>query len=231
MAAVLASGDGALLSHRSAATLWNLRTGGTKIEVTAESSGRRGPAGLVLRETRHLHPSDRWEIDGIPITSLARTLVDLAAVVDRRRLERAFEEADRIGKLDLKKLEAALDRARGKRGVKTLRRLIAEQRTAFDTRSDLERDLIAYLREHGLPLPQCNVLVEGYLVDAYWPDRRLVVELDGYAFHDRTHRSFDGDRERTVDLQLGGYTVVRLTSKTLGRIEGFLSTPAASAGR
>ena len=102
MAAVLACGEGAVLSHRSAAHLWNLKAGGTRIEVTAPASGRRAPDRVRLYRTRRLGSEDRTRIEGIPVTNLARTLIDLAGVVDRRRFERAFEEAERNRQLDVR---------------------------------------------------------------------------------------------------------------------------------
>ena len=212
IAAVLACGEGALLSHRSAGHMWNLKTGGSRIEVTTESSGRSGPERVLLHETRLIHPDDRARLDGIPVTSLARTLVDLASVLDATRTARAFEQAERNRQLDVTSLTAACDRAPTKRGVGVLRALIAERRTPADTRSALEQEFIERLRAAGLPLPVCNVMVESYMVDALWPEHRLIVELDGFAFHDRTRRDFDNQRIRRNHLQLAGYTVAELTA-------------------
>jgi very-short-patch-repair endonuclease len=216
MAAVLACGPGAVLSHRSAARLWNLQTDGAKIEVTSASRGRRRKRGPILvHETRELPSQDRGTIDGIPVSSLARTLVDLAAVVNPDRLGRAWEEADRMRKLDVRAVEEVLARSRGRKGTKHIRALIAERRVATDTREGMERDLADAIRKARLPTPAFNVLVEGYLVDAVWFERRLVVELDSYAFHDGTRKSFDHERERHTAPQLKGWTVVRLTSSQM----------------
>ena len=217
MAAVLACGDGALLSHRSAAFLWNLRAGGTRIEVTVPAAGRTAPQRVLLHRTRRFHPDDRTIIDGIPITSLARTLVDLAAVVDRRRFERAFEEAERIGKLDVRALSEALDRCPNRSGTGVVRALIAESRMPAETRPGLERQFIERIRDAGLPMPACNVPIEGYVVDAVWPEARLIVELDSFAFHDRTRRSFESDRRRRTKLKLAGWHLVELTSGQMPR--------------
>ena len=212
MAAVLACGPGAVLSHRSAARLWNLKTDGAKIEVTTVSSGRTRQRGSVLvHETSDLPKQDRAVLDGIPVTSLARTLVDLAAVVDPTRLGRTFEEAERIRKLDIRAIEAVLLRSNGRNGTKHVRALIAERRPATDTREGLEREFAEIIRQAGLPVPVYNALIGGFLVDAAWMDRRLIVELDGYDFHDRTRKSFEAERVRHTHLQLRGWTVIRLT--------------------
>jgi very-short-patch-repair endonuclease len=212
MAAVLACGPDALLSHRSAATLHNLKTSWNKIEVISASRGRPGPPGVTLHTTRDLPKQDRQRVDNIPVTSLARTLVDLAAVVDYQRLGRAFEEAERIRELDVRAVKEVLLRSHGRRGTQAVRRFLAEGRTATDTREGIERDFADRLREARLPLPAFNVLIEGFLVDAVWVQYRLIVELDSYAFHDGTRRSFDEDRIRRNALTLKGWTLLHITS-------------------
>jgi hypothetical protein len=137
-------------------------------------------------------PARHWGwIDGIPVTSLARTLVDLAGVVSRERFENAFEEADRLGELDVREVEDVCDRSPGRRGVRRVRALIAARRMPTDTREGLERKFARIIREASLPMPAFNVAIGGYVVDAVWPDHKLIVELDSYAFHDRTIESFE----------------------------------------
>ena len=211
MAAVLACGPKAVLSHRCAADLWCLGSGGTRLEVSVPGAQRRRPKIILLYQPRDLPPRDRGTIDAIPVTSLARTLVDLAAVVTADRLGRAWEEADRLGELDVRAVEDVLARGPNRPGTGNIRALIAERRVANDTREGMERDFADEIRKAKLPMPAFNVLVEGYLVDAVWFDSKLVVELDSFAFHDRTLRSFDSERERHTALQLKGWTVVRLT--------------------
>lgn len=211
MAAVLACGRDAVLSHRCAADLWNLRVGGTRLEVSVAGARRRRSGSILVYQPRNLPPQDRTEIDGIPITSLARTLVDLAAVVDSRRLGRAFEEAERIGELDLRTVNDVLARSPNRKGTGNVRALLAERRPTTDTREGLERDFADIVREAGLPAPAYNVLVEGFLVDAAWMPQRLIVEIDSWAFHDKTRHNFENERARHTALQLKGWTVVRLT--------------------
>jgi very-short-patch-repair endonuclease len=180
--------------------------------VTTVSSGRTRQRGSILvHETGDLSTQDRTVLDDIPVTSLARTLVDLAAVVDATRLGRAFEEAERIQMLDVRAVEEVLRRSNGRKGTKRVRALLAERRTATDTREGLERDFADVIRQAGLPIPAYNALIEGFLVDAVWMDRKLIVEIDGYSFHDRTRRSFEEERVRHTHLQLKGWTVIRLT--------------------
>lgn len=210
MAAVLACGPGAVVSHRTAADVHGLRIGGTSVEVSVASSGRRGPGGVLLHQPRHLDRCDCSVVDGIPVTTVARTLVDVAAVVSRRRLERAFDEAERREKIDISALAEVCARSNGRRGVATLRALIAERRVVPETKEELEHRFIELLRAAGIPLPSCNVLIEGVLVDAVWPAEQLVVELDSYGFH-RTRAQLERDHESTVKLQLSGWRVVRLT--------------------
>ena len=230
MAAVLACGPEALLSHRSAATLHNLKTGGSKIEVISASRGRPGPPGVTLHTTRDLPSRDRTEIDGIPVTCLARTLVDLAAVVDYQRLGRAFEEAERIQKLDTRAVREVLRRSRGRKGTAAVERLLAERRIATGTREGLERDFADAIRDCGLPMPAFNVLIEGFLVDAVWVSHRLIVELDSYAFHDKTVNGFHRERGRYAELILKGWTVVPLTDRQIRRTAEIVG-PLLSAAR
>jgi hypothetical protein len=214
MAAVLACGEEALLSHRSAAALWGLAPyAGSSIDVTAPGS-RRAPrnklivhGGLVRSEERSVH-------DAIPVTSVARTLLDLAEVVDRRRLERAIEEVDRRGLFDLRAIQRVCERNRGRRGLRPLLTLLPSLAPAPETRSELERRFVHLCAEAGLPTPVMNAQVAGFEVDALWPRAGLVVELDGYAFHG-TRAAFERDRAKDAALQVAGYRVLRLTHRRL----------------
>ena len=182
---------------------------------TAVGRSRSGQTGIALHQVRRLHAQDRAAVDEIPITSVARTLLDLAEVVSRRRLERAFEEADRRDLLDLTAVWGLLERSPGRRGRKPLGALLTERyRPLTRTRSGLERQFLRLRREVGLPPPLVNSRVAGYEVDMAWPDRRLVVELDSYAFH-HTRAAFERDRARDAALQLQGYRVLRVTDRQL----------------
>lgn len=228
MAAVLACGEGAVLSHRSAAALWGLtRPRSGSIEVSAGSGrvrrGRQGRQGIRVHEG-HLDRQDRTVVAGVPVTSVHRTLFDLAEVVDERHLERAFEEADRLRLLEMAVLEDVCARGRGRHGLRPIRRLIDAARAPVTTRSPLEDLVVALCREHGLPLPQTNVMILDHEVDAFWPREWLMVEADSFAYHG--HRAaFERDRARDAAMQAEGYRVIRLTHR---RLEG---EPAAVAAQ
>ncbi len=215
MGAVLAAGPGAVLSHRSAAALWGIRpTAGSRIDVMVPGSGRRNRPGIAVHVTRELD-RDRTERAGIPITSIARTLLDLAEVVPEGQIARAFEQAERLQLLDLNAVEEVCRRCLGRRGLGALARVAADQSgpPAF-TRSELERAFLDFCDEEWLPKPRVNQLICGLEVDMVWPTWRLVVELDGYAFH-RTRAAFERDRARDVLLQGAGYRVLRFTDRRL----------------
>jgi very-short-patch-repair endonuclease len=218
MAAVLSCGPDAVLSHRSAAALWGLRsTSRADIDVTAPGRSRRGRAGITLHLVRRLEPGDRERHGGIPVTSVARTLLDLAEVVRPRARARAFEEAERLRLLDLRAVGRLLERSNGRRGVGRLRRLAREYRDEpAPTRSDFERDFLDLCREHGLPRPTSNVQLGEYEIDMLWSRQRLAVELDSRGFH-QTRAAFERDRLRDADLQLAGYRVVRITHRRFTR--------------
>jgi len=215
MAAVLACGPGAVLSHRDAADLWGLRPSGRRdIDVTARR-GRAGQPGITLHRPRTFHPDDRTVRERIPVTTVARTLLDLAEVLNPRQLERAVEEAERRRLFDLRAVERLLARSHGRRGARRLRQVLAPRALpALEARSELERRFVDLCRDAGLPLPALNVSVEGFIVDALWPNARLIVELDGFAFH-RTRKAFEADRARDAALQLADYRLLRITYRRL----------------
>jgi hypothetical protein len=214
MAAVLACGPDAVLSYLSAGCLWGIaRSAGFGIDVTTPRS-RRGRVGVRLHEVRNLPAEDRTIRAGIPVSSVARTLLDLAAVLDRRRLQRAVEESQRLGLLHVPAVIQRCEQSNGRRGAPALRSLLVDFRPAPHTRSELEDQFLDLCRESGLPLPATNAVIAGLEVDFLWHDGRLVVELDGYEFH-RTRAAFERDRERDAELKLTGYEVVRVTWRRL----------------
>ncbi len=216
MAAVLACGEKALLSHRDAAALRALRhTARRAIDVTVVGSRRRSRPRLTIHSAAELHPHDRAEVDGIPVTSVARTLLDLAEVVPATELRRAYEAAERQQVLDFKALNELIGRSNGRRGLAPLIALLDyNPAIAVESKSDLESAFIDLVRETSLPLPSLNVLVEGYLVDAYWPAERIVVELQSYEHH--AHRqAFDRDYAKLGRLTMAGYQVLPLTDRQL----------------
>jgi predicted transcriptional regulator of viral defense system len=222
MAAVLACGRGALLSHRSAAALWGLRPDNRgRIDVTSPTNAGRRRPGIDLHRARSLGRHDQSQQRGIPCTSVARTLLDLADALDRRQLERACNQAEVLQLLRVHELEAALAR-RGRRAA--LLGQVLEARTRDVTRSVLEERFLALCRAAGLPPPRCNVWIPqpasaAVEVDFLWPAQRLIVETDGRAFH-ATRQAFERDRRRDQRLMLAGYRVVRFTWAQLERDAG-----------
>jgi len=214
MAGVLACGPGAVLSHGSALHLWGVRQSRGPAEVS-RVSGHRRPHGVRLHQPKSLPSEDVAECQHISVTSLERALVDTAGHFDQRQLEHLLVEADRSGQLSWSTLQAILDRPGGRKGIGRLRRAAREvDPRATETRSPLEVDFLAVCRDAGLPLPQVNVLVEGRLVDFFWPAARLIVETDGYIYHaDRL--AFERDHESTIDLAAAGYEVHRVTHRIL----------------
>jgi very-short-patch-repair endonuclease len=155
--------------------------------------------------------------DGFPVTSVARTLLDLAATETTDRLARVIEQAERLQLLELRALNALLARSRGRRGCGRLRGALADYLPeAKDTRTELERSFLQLCRDAGLATPKVNVIVEGFEVDMAWPDERLVVELDSFEFH-RTRAAFERDRVRDTALKLAGWDSVRVTYRRLER--------------
>jgi very-short-patch-repair endonuclease len=215
-AAVLAYREDALLSHRSAAALWGLaRRRSGIIDVTA-AVGRQGVdrrTGIFVHRCK-LHPEDRAKRGGLAVTTVARTLFDFAEVVGFKHLESAWEEADRLGLLELREVERVCERGYGRRALRPVRRLLTEARVATITRSPLEDDFAAFCRDRGLLAPSFNTTVLGFEVDALWPRQRLAAELDSWEFHG--HRAaFERDRARDTTLQVAGYRIIRVTHRRL----------------
>ena len=213
MAAVLALGEHALLSHVSGAALWDLLPiGSGRVHVTARAVGVRRRKGIAVHETTTLHVDDRAARDDIPVTSVARTLLDVAEIAPRR-LTGAWDTAERLRLLDVRAVASVCDRNPGRRGLKHLVPLVERDRLVPDTKRELEALFFDLCRRYGLPLPSCNVLVKGFLVDAFWPEHKLIVELDSWEFH-RGRRAFEDDRERDAALQ-PEYRVIRITWRRL----------------
>lgn len=210
-AAVLACGPGAHLSHVAAAGLWGmLRAGGPSIDVTVAGRNCAHRQGIRVHRVRRLHPRDTRRRHGIPLTAPARTILDLASVLPRRDLERALEEARLLRLTSGTEIRGAIERAPGARGRAVLLRLLAVSGTPSLTRSEAERRLLSLVRAAGLPPPQTNVRVCGYEVDFLWRAERLIVEVDGYAFH-ASRVAFERDRRRDSELLVAGLRVLRLT--------------------
>ncbi len=204
MAAVLACGDGAALSHFSAAVLWAiLDDRGQRIHVSAEK--QRRCRGIVV----HHAPlaGERVRRQGIVVTTPARTIVDLADVVtNRRTLERAIDEADYL-RLDW--TDAAP--RRGRKGSGLLSSVLAvHEPGSTRTLSQFEEDFLAFCHDCGFPRPEVNYRIEGYVCDFVWERHRVIVETDGRQAHD-TRRARERDPIRDAELQLAGWRVLRIT--------------------
>lgn len=218
MAAVLAGGRAAVLSHRPAGKLWGLLGGGVgPLEITRPAGLRSRCSGIVGHQA-NLSAGEIKLLDRIPVTSPFRTVFDLAAVLSRRQLERAMNEADVHGLVDGVSLPQLLDRHPGHRGAANLRTLLGTSDPGGVTRNDFEEAFVALLDASGLPRPRLNadLALRGrfYEVDCLWQAQRVAVELDGHAVHG-TRRAFEADRERDRVLLAEGWRPMRVTWRQL----------------
>jgi Protein of unknown function (DUF559) len=214
MAAVLACGDKAVLSHRSAAMLWGLM-GPRRGPVDVSGAGGRRRGGIAVHECG-LTEADRSVRARIPVTTLPRTLFDLGEAIDERQLEFAFEEADRQGLLEISVLEEVCARCPGRRALRPVRRLIEAALLPIDTQSWLEERVLELCRDYDLPLPETGARVLGREVDALWRKERLTVEADSWIHHGG-REAFEDDRARDAEMQVHGFHVMRLTSRRIDR--------------
>jgi very-short-patch-repair endonuclease len=217
MAAVLACGRGAVVSHRSAAALWSLLrppAPPAPVDVTVPGRARRNRPGIHLRSVIRLDQDETTMWKAIPITTPARTVLDLAGDLvregRRRELEQVLAAAQRNSLISRKEMLSLLARHPKRRGVSVLRELVEDRRGPALTRSEAEERLLALIRDGRLPEPQANALAAEYEVDFLWTAQRLVVEVDGYEFHSGRRR-FEGDRRRDADLAALGLRVLRVT--------------------
>ncbi len=213
MAAILASCPGAVLSHRSAGQLHGIVPRfATEIEVTRPKSARSISG---VRSHQRLLPADELtEVDGIPVTTAARTVFDLAAISTPREVERAFHELEVRRLWGRVSVRGLVERYPGHRGVATLRILLASPEPVGITRNDFEEAFAALLGAHGLPRPRFNasLSVRGRFFedDALWHDQRLIAELDSRGVH-QTNRAFHADRKRDRILLAEGWRTTRVT--------------------
>jgi predicted transcriptional regulator of viral defense system len=218
LAAVLAVGPGALLSYYSAGWLWGLWSGSpAPFEVTAFVPRHHpAPEGVVRHRARNLVEDDRAVVDGIPVTSVARTLLDLAWKLRGNRLRRVLNRAEELGLLDLDAIHAVIERNRGHHGAKRLRYALAIYEPALYTRSEFERRFVDHLVASGLPRPATGWNELGHELDVYWPDLRFGVELDAYETHG-TRDAFERDHDRDLDFALAGIETVRVSERQFRR--------------
>jgi len=221
LAGVLACGDGAVLSHRDAAALHAMRKApdSKKVSVSTPARARSTPA-LWVYGRRRLTAEDVTTVSGIPTTSPARTLVDLAPLLTAAQLAATLGEADRRGLLDVAAVQRALRRTTGRHGQGHRRLLTGldahERQGATLLLSELEERFLDLILRAGIPRPELNATVAGLRVDALWPQQRLIVELDGWAHHSE-RAAAAWDREKTNRLQLAGYEVLRFMHGDLVR--------------
>jgi predicted transcriptional regulator of viral defense system len=215
MAAVLACGPGAALSHGSAAALWELRPSATSIDVTVRTTARRKRAALAIHRSRNLPAEEVTVHHGIPVTTPARTLLDLAATLDRRPLERALDHAEVQQLTDYPALDALARAHPSHRGASKLRRALTTHNAGTTlTKGKLEERFLALCDDHALPRPHCNAWVEGLEVDFLFKDRRVIVETDSWRHH-RTREAFERDRHRDAVHTSAGYRTLRFTHRQL----------------
>jgi very-short-patch-repair endonuclease len=214
LAAVLACGEGAVLSHQAAGELWGLRRRqrGRPIDVTIpQTSGRGRRNRITIHRAPSLRPEECTLHLRIQITTPARTLLDLATKLPRRQLERAIDEGERLNICTQHDLDEVVSVHFGRAGAGALRALLDEHRAGSTaTRNDFEERFLALCRRYRLPQPDVNVPLLDYVVDFFWPEARLVVEADGRATHG-TRRAFQADRDRDGRLAVTGYRALRFT--------------------
>jgi very-short-patch-repair endonuclease len=206
LAAVLACGEGAALSHRSAGALWGIRpTAAARVDVTvSHASGVRSTAAIAVHRTRR--PAETVTRDGIPVTTPGRTLADLATALPRRQLEKAAEMAEAL------RLPVEIEDDHP--GARRLREAMEHDLTTT-TRSALEDEFPVLCDRYEIPRPLVNHRVEGLEVDFCWPDERLIVETDGR--HHLTRGAFERDWARDALLTAGGWRVMRFTTRQVRR--------------
>jgi very-short-patch-repair endonuclease len=209
-----------VLSHNAAAAIWDIGpwpTGAVHVTAPSKHARRRG---IVIHRAR----VEQIRRDGFPVTTVARTLVDLASLLSLQRLELTFERAERLRLLDT---DQVAREAKGRRGATKVRAILSSLTTPEPTRSDFEELLRALCKRHNLPLPAHNVSVAGEDVDAYWQESNLVVELDSWEFH-KTRRAFERDRRKAAKLERANTRVLRFTWNQLTREDAVVAATVRS---
>ncbi len=219
-AAILAAGPGSMASHHTAAQLWGVanrsRSLTEAIDVTVSSDRRRRSRPGIRVHHQLIERTDCRVRDGIALTSPARTILDLAALVSGDVLEQLVVEADIRRLASVNELRAVIDHSPGRAGTKRLATLLDRGAWQGLTRSEAERRALALVARARLPSPRVNPIRAEHRIDLHWPDHRLVLEIDGFATHGRRH-AFDADHERDLQLEIAGEHVVRATALQLVR--------------
>lgn len=212
-AAVLAVGDESFVSHRAAAAILELvppLAEGAPVEISTRRDVRIGGPGIRIHRVSRLEPDEVTIRCGLPLTTPARTLIDLAATSDSRELERALATAIRKRVVQRESVEALLARYPRLRGRGRIGALLAAGGGPAFTRSEAERRLLDLIRAGDLPQPETNTILEGFEVDFLWRRERLVVEVDGREYHSGLH-AFERDRDRDAVLTAAGHRTMRVT--------------------
>jgi very-short-patch-repair endonuclease/predicted transcriptional regulator of viral defense system len=221
LAAVLAYGPDALLSHLSALALHGLRPDSRPVaEVTVALGSTRSRGGIRAHRSTSLEGADRSIVDGIPCTSLARSVLDSAVALGVKGTERTVERAEILRVFDLRDFGDLLSRAAGHRGARVLAAVLDDLREPDWTENDYEATVLALLRSANLTEPICQAPMvlggEPVRIDFLWPSERVALEADSYEFHG-TRQAFERDRRRDQLLRLAGYEPLRITWRQLSR--------------
>lgn len=210
LAAVLTCGEGAVLSHRTAAALWGLLPAEEDVHVSVAARNPGLRRGIRVHRVVVLPADEVTTKDSIPLTTPARTICDLAATEALRDVESALAEAGIHRLATDRQLAAVIESAPTRPGAPTIRSLLDAESDSGYTRSRAERRLRDLIRAADLDSPLFNEPVLGFVVDVVWPEQRLIVEVDGYAYH-RDRAAFERDRRRDQVLIAAGYRVIRIT--------------------
>jgi hypothetical protein len=222
MAAVLACEPESFLSFLSASARHNLRGGGVNVvDVSIRSRSSRSPDGIRVHRVPSLTPLDITEVDGIPCTTVARTLLDRAATATAQQLKREYDEAEHLKILNVRETEAMLDRCNGHHGAGKLQTLITAKTEPALTESEIEDLMFALCERAGLPRPFVNAAItladaQTFHPDFYWSKQKLIVETDGRETHLTPH-AFENDRRRDQHLRREGYETLRFTWSQIER--------------
>ncbi len=214
-AAILTCGRDALLGCHTAAALWGWRASlPPTIDVVVVGRNPGARTGVRVHRVRRMDDADRARRHGLPLTAPARTLLDQAAVLASRDLERAIDEAMTTRRVTPSLLKSTLQRAPNHRGGRAMRAYLEAGDEPHMTISEAEERMLALVRAADLPRFETNRKAVGYRVDFLWRAQRVVVEVDSWQFH-RDRRRFEGDRRRDADLQAAGYAILRITARRL----------------
>ncbi len=229
-AAVLACGRDTLVSHRSAAGLWELAPSPPRDEVEVTVIGRdcRSRPGLRVHQTHEIADADRGTKNGIPVTAPALTLIDFAFSAGAEEAERAIAEGFALRLLTEPDLAAAAERNPHCAGVAQVRAILGQPGGPSRTRSGGERAMLRLIRAAGLPPPRTNYPVAGFSADFCWPDARLIVEVDGHLFH-ASRAALERDHRRDIVHRDAGYEVLRFTARQLEEAPIYVATVIARA--